>query len=59
MISRRIALFGKIRRAAVEAAGRLSDVVIIVTVDLAGAGIVLRPSPLLSELALVFRLDGL
>lgn len=47
-----------IHREKAEAVGRLSDV-IIVTVNLAGAGIAPRPSPLLREFCFVFCLNGL
>src|SRR5512144_2442155 len=57
MVSRRTTLLIEIHRENAEAAGRLSDVTVEVTVDLVGAGITYPL--LLSKFSLVLGLDGL
>src|SRR4051794_10497531 len=59
MVSRRTILRARMRWESVGATGPLSDVCVDVTVDLVGAGIFTRPSPLLRQFPLVLSLNGL
>src|SRR6266542_1560654 len=59
MVSQRTILCGRIRRERAGATGPLSDLSVDVTVDLLGAGIFTRPSPLLRQFPLVLSLNGL